>query len=196
MSATNRRPFYSRRPRAQPIGGRFIFGGRGRNLWAQPIGGRFIRGGRGRNLWRNHLDVILFAAAEGATYGATKRRPFSLRRLRVQPIGGATDGRPLYFRRRRAQPIGDCFIFGGGGRNLWRNQWESVLFSAAEGAIYGATKTKPFLFAAAEGATYGATKRRPFYSRRPRAQPIGGATDRRPLYFCPPRAQPMVATAR
>ena len=61
---------WRRNPWAQPIGGRFIRGGRGRNLWrnqqeaglvaaaeaqpmAQPIGGRFSRGGRGRNLWRN-----------------------------------------------------------------------------------------------------------------------------------------------
>ena len=36
-----------------------------------------------------------------------------------------------------AQPIGDSFILGGQGRNLWRNQWEAILFSAAEGAAYG-----------------------------------------------------------
>ena len=52
-----------------------------------------------------------------------------------------------------AQPIADPFILGGRGRNLYRNQWEAVLFSAAE------------------RATYCATNRRPLYSRRPSAQP-------------------------
>eukprot|EP00959_Pyramimonas_sp_CCMP1952_P279077 5834810-Pyramimonas_sp.AAC.1 len=55
--------------------------------------------------------------------------------------------------------MGDGFIFGRRGRNLWRNQSETVLFSAAK------------------GATYGATNRRRYSSRRPRArllaQPIG-----------------------
>ena len=46
--ATNRRTFYSRRPRAQPM--------------AQPIGGRFIFGAPGRNLWRN----VLLSAPQGA----------------------------------------------------------------------------------------------------------------------------------
>ena len=53
-----------------------------------------------------------------------------------------------------AQPIGASFIFGGQGRNLWRNQLEPVLFSAGE------------------SATYGATDRSQLYSRRARAQPM------------------------
>ena len=28
-----------------------------------------------------------------------------------------------------AQPIGSRFMFGGGGRNLWRNNEEAVLYS-------------------------------------------------------------------
>ena len=94
-----------------------------------------------------------------------------------------------------AQPIGGRFIFGGRGRNLWRNQWEAVSFSAAEGAIFGATNKRQFYtlggrgrniwrhqqeafsLSAAEGATYGATNGRHAYFRRPRAQamaqPIG-----------------------
>ena len=43
---------------------------------AQAIGGRFIFGGRGCNLWRNKQDAVLFSAAEGATFGATNRRQF------------------------------------------------------------------------------------------------------------------------
>ena len=43
-----------------------------------------------------------------------------------------------------AQPIGDSFILGGRGRNLWRNRYEAVLFSAAEGATYGATTRRQF----------------------------------------------------
>ena len=53
-----------------------------------------------------------------------------------------------------AQPIGGSVILGGRGRNLWRNQQEAVLCSAAE------------------GATHGATNRRQLYSGRPRAQPV------------------------
>ena len=74
---------------------------------AQPIGDGFIFGGRGRNLWHNQWETVLFYAAEGATYGATNRRRFCFRRPRVQPM---------------AQPVGDGLIFGGRGRNLWRNQ--------------------------------------------------------------------------
>eukprot|EP00959_Pyramimonas_sp_CCMP1952_P075874 1586007-Pyramimonas_sp.AAC.1 len=58
-----------------------------------------------------------------------------------------------------AQPIGNGVIFGGRGRNLWRNQSETVLFSAAEGATYG--------------AIYGATNRRRLPRAQPMAQPIG-----------------------
>ena len=35
--------------------------------------------------------------------------------------------------------MGGRVILGGRGRNLWRTQWEAVLFSAAEGATHGAT---------------------------------------------------------
>ena len=74
---------------------------------AQPIGGRFIFGSRGRNLWRNQWEDVLVAAAKGATYGATNRRPFYFRRPRAQPM---------------AQPIGDRLILGGRGHSLWGNQ--------------------------------------------------------------------------
>ena len=74
---------------------------------AQPKGGRLIRGSRGRNLWLNQWEAVLVAAAKGATYAATNRRPFYCRWRRAQPM---------------AQPKGGRFIFGGRGRNLWRNQ--------------------------------------------------------------------------
>ena len=76
-----------------------------------------------------------------------------------------------------AQPIGDSFIIGGRGRNLWHNQWEAVLFSAAEGATDGATNGRSFsswrpraqhmAHPMAEGATQGATY----------AHPGGGGAD-------------------
>ena len=110
---------------AQPIGDRFIFGGRGRNLWrnqweavlysrrpraqhlAPPTGGVVIVGGRGRNLWCNQREACLFSAAKGANCGATNRKPFYSRRPSAQAL---------------AQPIGDSFIVGGRERNLWHNQ--------------------------------------------------------------------------
>merc|ERR1712153_235858 len=101
-------------------------------------------GGRGRNLWRNQSEPVLCSAGEGAIYGAINRSPCYVRRARAQPM---------------AQPIGARCMFGGRGRNAWRNQQEPALCSAGE------------------GATYGATNRSPFYVRRPRAQllaqPIG-----------------------
>eukprot|EP00959_Pyramimonas_sp_CCMP1952_P085347 1784943-Pyramimonas_sp.AAC.1 len=33
----------------------------------------------------------------------------------------------------------DRCMFGGRGRNLWRNQWGTLGFQAAEGATHGAT---------------------------------------------------------
>ena len=80
MGATNRRPFYSRRPRAQPIGGNFIFGG------------------QARNLLRNQSEEGLFSKAGRATKGATNRRGrfiFGGRRRRR---------RRRQIRRRRRQP--------------------------------------------------------------------------------------------
>ena len=59
------------------------------------------------------------------------------------------------------QPLCDTFILGARARNLWRNQEEADLFSAAERATYDATKTTQFYF------------RRP--SAQPMAQPIGGS---------------------
>ena len=54
---------------------------------AQPIRGRFILGGRGRNLWCNQKEDVIFSAAEGATYGATnKGGAFYFRRSRAQPM--------------------------------------------------------------------------------------------------------------
>ena len=45
-----------------------------------------------------------------------------------------------------AQAIGARFILGAPGRNLWRKQQEAVLFSAGEGATYGASNKSPFYF--------------------------------------------------
>ena len=96
-----------------------------------------------------------------------------------------------------AQPIGDGFILCGRGSNLWRNQSDTVLFSAAEGATCGATNRRQFYIlggrgrniwrhqqeafslSAAEGATYGATNGRHAYSRRPRAQAMAQPTGSR-----------------
>ena len=74
---------------------------------AQPIGGRFIFGGGGRNLWRNQWEAVLVAAAKGATYAATNKRPSYSLWPRAQLM---------------AHPIGGRFSRGGRGRNLWRNQ--------------------------------------------------------------------------
>eukprot|EP00959_Pyramimonas_sp_CCMP1952_P069183 1444111-Pyramimonas_sp.AAC.1 len=59
-----------------------------------------------------------------------------------------------------AQPMGGRFIIGGRGRNLWRNQSEDYLFSAAEGATYGETNRSPLYSRRPRGATYGATNKR------------------------------------
>ena len=74
---------------------------------------------------------LISSAAELATYGATNRMQFCSRRPSAQPT---------------AQRIGGSLILGGQARNLWRNQWEVVLFSAAERATYGATNKRLFCF--------------------------------------------------
>ena len=60
---------------------------------AQPVGGRFIFGGRGCNLWLNQYEAVSFSTAEGATYGATYERPFYFRRPRAQPMAQPIGGR-------------------------------------------------------------------------------------------------------
>ena len=92
---------------------------------AQPVGGRFIFGGRGRKIWRNQLEAVLCSAAEGAIYGATRRRQFYFSAAESATFG-ATNRRQFY-------------ILGGRGRNIWRHQQEALSLSAAEGATYGAT---------------------------------------------------------
>ena len=81
--ATNGRPFYYRRTRAQPM--------------AQPIGGSFLLGGPTRNLWRNRQEAALFSAVDRATNGATKKEA-ALFSAAERAIHGAANGRPFLSR--------------------------------------------------------------------------------------------------
>ena len=96
---------------------------------AHAIAGRFILGGRARSLRRNQYEAVLYSAAERATYGTTKSQPFYSRRPSAQPMAHAIAGR---------------FVLGGRARNLWPNQWQAVLFSAAGRAIHGVSSSRPF----------------------------------------------------
>ena len=54
--------------------------------WARLLPSRFMFGRRWRTLWRHQQQVVLFSAANGATHGATNRRPFDLRPSIAKPI--------------------------------------------------------------------------------------------------------------
>ena len=55
---------------------------------AQPMGGRFILGGRGGATYGAQWEAVVFSAAEGATYGATNGRLSHSQRPKAQPMGG------------------------------------------------------------------------------------------------------------